>query len=132
MEDDPEQIQQGYEVYIGKVSLLLEGLTRFKLKSKAFLGDKPDVMVFSTKAQPQYNRKADEMDFAKDAAVQDSFQFLLTAEKFYLGFFMREFDTDLDVKLQSVALIDRTPMLDKLNGRKDATYDPNIDDVRRY
>lgn len=61
--------------------------------------------------------------------------FFMEARKFYFGFFLREFDIDLLVKLQSLKVIDRAPYMNSIEADKNFDrnrLNPRYDDQDRF
>ena len=102
--DDPLQVQQGYEIRIERVSVVLDGFSKVKLGSKHSDLMNNDNLILTPKVPPQFNKQANDSN-------QDRIQFLLEAKTFYLGFFYREYDAEMSVSLRSIQVYDRTPML---------------------
>jgi len=126
-------VQQAYEVYIGQVCVVLEGVTKIKLGSKHADLQNPDVLVMTSKVPEQLNKEPKEKE-------EDRVQFFLEARTFYLGFFYREYDSDMVISLKSIEVYDRTPMLavvdlynkDKEKAKRLRGYCPEVDDALRY
>ena len=101
VKDDPFQLQQSYEATFESLTIILDCSTKYTLRSKCANGRENDQLIYSVTKPPQLNRPNKESS--------DRFVFLVSANKFYFGFFYREFDQDLAIALQSVELVDRSP-----------------------
>lgn len=44
VQEDPLQLQQSYEVQFGKISIMIDSLTKFTLKSKVFNANQNDTV----------------------------------------------------------------------------------------
>lgn len=103
VKDNPFQLQQSYEATIESLTVIVDCSTKVKLRSKCANGKENDELIYSVTKPPQFNKD----DLV--SAQKDRFVFLVSANKFYFGFFYREFDQDLAIALQSVELVDRSP-----------------------
>jgi hypothetical protein len=124
--DDPLQLLAAYEVSITKLTIVAEGLTQFKLKSKSVDPSHNDLIVLSSQVPEQLNKKSANSS-SKRLDDQDKFQFFFEAEKLFFGFYHRELDNDMVVSLQSLRVIDRSA-----NPTNKRDFDPASDELGRY
>ena len=76
---------------IDKLTVVVEACHRQDLNTRCVNKKKADTMVFSPVEPKQFNRD--------EGQKTEKFMFFMEARKFYFGFFLREFDIDLLVKL---------------------------------
>jgi hypothetical protein len=120
------QLLQAYEVTITKLTIVAEGLTQFKLKSKSVDPSQNDLIVLSSQVPEQLNKKRTNSS-SRNLDEQDKFQFFFEAEKLFFGFYHREMDNDMVISLRSLRVIDRSA-----NPTTKRDFDPDYDDLRRY
>ena len=106
VKDDPKQCQQMYIIEIQKVTVVLEGFNNHKLQTRCVNKNEDDVLIYSPKEPIQHH--------LPNRVNPDRFMFFIEASNFYFMFSFREFDIDMEFKLRSFQITDRTHSLEHL------------------
>ena len=120
------QLLQAYEVAVAKLTIVAEGLTQFKLKSRSVDPSENDLIVLSSQVPEQLNKKS-RSNSSRNLGEEDQFQFFFEGEKLFFGFYHREMDNDMVVSLRSLRVIDRSA-----NPTNKRDFDPQYDNLGRY
>ena len=109
-----------FQVEIQKVTITLKASNTETLKTRSVNPDEEDIMIFSPKEPLQHHQP--------NRQNPDQLMFFIEANNFFLLISFREYYIDMQFKLRSFRVTDRSLTLHNLNESNRTRFDAAIDE----